>query len=311
MFSDYRKFASGVLLLLALSVVAIAGCETTAGVTTPSSASIVDDARIASDVRSRLVTDSATSYSSVGVTSTNGVVALTGTVDSSARAARAARLASEVAGVRQVVNSLQVASVSAPSTVVVTPAPSSVVTATPAVSIAPQQPPIDASGVVSRYDPQTGTLTFQDGRMVRVTNSSRVWGPASPGVLQPGANVFVRNAEPVGYRPVTTQPGVGAWRMGTVNRVDALNNMIYLNDGSVVHVPPSGLLGAGGRPMAMTEIFPGSQIAIGIPAQPVTVPPPATATLGSVSPSPSYGDALPRQVVTPIESSQVHVIVLP
>src|SRR5215470_11144699 len=104
-----RGYAVGLLATVALSAVALAGCETTtAG--TPYSTQYVDDTRIASDVRSRLTADSAANYSRVNVTSTNGVVYLTGTVDSADRLARAARLAGDVYGVQRVVNSLQVAS---------------------------------------------------------------------------------------------------------------------------------------------------------------------------------------------------------
>jgi len=312
MIPQYRGYAAGVLVLLAL---AAAGCETTTPGTTAYSTPYVDDSRIASDVRSRLVGDSATNYSRVGVTTTNGVVYLTGTVDSSDRAARAARLASEVYGVQRVVNSLQVASVSPPSTIVVTPAPSTVVTTPPPVvmtpppSVAPEQPPIDASGVVAQYDPQTGIVVFQDGRMMRITGSSGVWSRVGTGVLQPGAQVSVRNAVPVGYRPTAAQSGVTSWRMGTVNRVDPTSNLIYLNDGSVVHVAPSGVLLNGGRQVPLADILPGSQVAIGISAQPSVVVTPST-SLGS-TPSTSYPSALPREMVAPIESPQVHVIVLP
>jgi hypothetical protein len=237
-------------------------------------------------------------------------------VDSADRAARAARLAGEVAGVQRVVNNLQIASASPSSTVVVTPAPTTVVTApspvvttSPSVVNVPEQPPIDASGVVARYDAQTGTLTFQDGRVVRITSTSGVWGPASTGVLQPGAQVHVHNAVPVGYQPTPApSAGVSSWRMGSVNRVDQASGLIYLNDGSVVHVGPSTSLVYGSRRIPLAEIQPGAQIAIGMPGTSASTAPASTATTVT---SGSSVSALPRQVPVPIESPQVHVIVVP
>jgi hypothetical protein len=315
MLSGFRTgHAVALLVTLALALFAVVGCETTtAG--TPYTTQYVDDSRIASDVRARLAADSASNFSRVTVTSSNGVVYLTGPVDSAERSARAARLAGDVSGVQRVVNNLQIASASPSSTVVVTPAPTTVVTSPQPVVTAPQsvvtvpeQPPIDASGVVAQYDAQTGTVTFQDGRVVRITSVSGVWGPASTAVLQPGAQVHVHNAVPVGYQPTGVQPGITSWRMGTVNRVDQANGLIYLNDGSLVHVGPSTALVYGSQRIALSQIQPGSQIAIGMSGASVTTGPAPTVT--QVTPS-TYGSALPRQTVVPIESPQVQVIVIP
>src|SRR5262249_39658159 len=49
-------------------------------------------------------------------------------------------------------------------------APSSVVVATPPASPSrPPRAPVDATGVVSRVDPQTGTIYLQDGRVLQAT----------------------------------------------------------------------------------------------------------------------------------------------
>jgi hypothetical protein len=144
--------------------------------------------------------------------------------------------------------------------------------------------------------------------VVRITSASGVWGPASLAVLQPGAQVHVHNAVPVGYQPTGAQPGITSWRMGTVNRVDQANGLIYLNDGSLVHVGPSTALVYGSQRIALSQIQPGSQIAIGMSGASVTTGPAPTVT--QVTPS-TYGSALPRQTVVPIESPQVQVIVIP
>ena len=314
MLSGYRTgHVVALLVTLALALFAVVGCETTtAG--TPYTTQYVDDSRIASDVRARLAADSASNFSGVTVTSSNGVVYLTGPVDSAERSARAARLAGDVsvdtlaesfsieAETRSIAFSTSAGSISwTSSKITASSGVDSVVTVA-------EQPPIDASGVVAQYDAQTGTVTFQDGRVVRITSVSGVWGPASTAVLQPGAQVHVHNAVPVGYQPTGGQPGITSWRMGTVNRVDQANGLIYLNDGSLVHVGPSTALVYGSQRIALSQIQPGSQIAIGMSGASVTTGPAPTVT--QVTPS-TYGSALPRQTVVPIESPQVQVIVIP
>src|SRR5207237_9163912 len=131
----------------------------------------------------------------LAVTSNNGIVYLTGTVPSADRLTRATQLARGVSGVRSVVNNMMVAS--APPVIAIVP-PGVV---PPPTGVAPGQPPIDASGVVAQFDPQTNTITFQDGRMVRLGSGATVWGPANVSALQPGASVLVRNQQHMRYRP--------------------------------------------------------------------------------------------------------------
>jgi Cu/Ag efflux protein CusF len=84
------------------------------------------------------------------------------------------------------------------------PAPSTAVTAGP-VLVQPDgsgtRAPIDATGVIARVDSQTGTITLQDGRVLRLTGRTTIWQPAPMTSLTPGASVYVRNAEPLDYRP--------------------------------------------------------------------------------------------------------------
>ena len=92
--------------------------------------------------------------------------------------------------------------------------------------VAPPPPvpaPVNVTGTIARVDPMSQTLTFQDGRMVKVTAQTMVW-QQTPAVssLQPGTQVFVSNAMPVGYvpsGPVSTAPS-NQWMMGTVSRVE-------------------------------------------------------------------------------------------
>lgn len=175
--------------------------------------------------------------------------------------------------------------------------------ATPVVSqtvVATAPSRVDASGTVARYDPATGMLTFQDGRTVRVTSGSGVWGPASLTALQPGTHVLVQNAEPVGPLPTAAQPGIASWRVATVNRVDHANGLIFLNDGTAVHVGPSTVLQSGNQRITLAEVQPGARVAIAIPATAAPV------TSGATAPAVS---ALPRQTVVPLETPVVQIIV--
>jgi hypothetical protein len=73
-----------------------------------------NDAQITSDIQSKLHADSGLQGKQLGVQAANGAVTLSGTVDNDAEREAAARYASSVAGVKQVVNNLQVATASAP-----------------------------------------------------------------------------------------------------------------------------------------------------------------------------------------------------
>ena len=68
----------------------------------------LDDTRIESEVKARLVGEKDANLTRVGVVSSKGTVYLSGTVGSSEQRARAAVLAREVTGVDRVVNALEV-----------------------------------------------------------------------------------------------------------------------------------------------------------------------------------------------------------
>jgi hypothetical protein len=283
--------------LMAVAVLlGTAGCATTA-TTARTTGEYVDDARIAADVRTKLLTDPTLNGSSIAVTSSDGVVYLSGTAPSSNSQTRATQLAREVAGVRSVVNNMVVAT-SPPAVATATAAPPPKAVVAPPVNIVTGQPAIDATGVVAQYDPQTGIIIFQDGRMVRVTTESAVGAPASVVALQPGTQVMLRNVQPVGYQP-TMVPAPGSWRMATVSHVDTTNSLIFLTDGSVVHAGPSTVLRSGTQPITLAQLQPGSQIAISVPA---TV---------AATPAPMTGSALPRQTVVPQETPEIRIFTVP
>lgn len=69
----------------------------------------VDDAALTASVNAALVSDKPANFTRIDVDTTNGVVALNGTVPTAEQRARAEELARRVDGVKRVVNNLQVA----------------------------------------------------------------------------------------------------------------------------------------------------------------------------------------------------------
>jgi len=74
-----------------------------------------DDAKISSDIQSKFSQDSGLSGKQLTVQASNGVVTLGGFVDNAAQREAAARQASSVNGVKEVVNNLEVGSAAAPA----------------------------------------------------------------------------------------------------------------------------------------------------------------------------------------------------
>jgi Cu/Ag efflux protein CusF len=146
-------------------------------------------------------------------------------------------------------------------------APPSVVVAAPAPTPAPARPAVDATGVVSRVDPQTGTIVLEDGRVLQVTGRTTIWQPVPMTAVKPGASVYMRNADPIDFRPNATSPPAGSprFQMGTVTKVDAASGRVTLSDGSVVRVAPGTRLQIDGRPAAVADLRPGDEIVIGVP----------------------------------------------
>jgi hyperosmotically inducible periplasmic protein len=93
-----------VVVLLAI-VSFVVGCQSVTGKSVGTS---VDDATITASVKAKLVGDRASNLTRVDVDTNNGTVYLNGTVDSAEQKSRAEQLARQAAGVKSVVNNLQV-----------------------------------------------------------------------------------------------------------------------------------------------------------------------------------------------------------
>lgn len=83
----------------------LSGCQAMTGRTTGQT---VDDASITTAVKSKLAADRVSSLTRVDVDTTRGTVYLNGVVESPDQKARAEQIASQVGGVNNVVNNLQV-----------------------------------------------------------------------------------------------------------------------------------------------------------------------------------------------------------
>ena len=177
------------------------------------------------------------------------------------------------------------------------------------VAVAPLPPlaPIDANGIVTAVDPASGYVTFQDGRMVRVTDSSRLWQqPAGLIAVRPGTQLFVQNAQPVAYQMSGATVPAGRYMMGTVVAVDPAGGMVRLHDGQTVRVGPTTRVRAGQQIIALSQVQPGDQIVV-YPREGTVVAVPAT-TETVVRASDPPGSRAVEQRVTIIEANEMVIV---
>jgi hyperosmotically inducible protein len=91
--------------VMAVLVALLAGCTAMTGKTMGEN---VDDVSITAAVKTKLAAEKVATLTKVDVDTNRGTVYLNGTVDNAAMKARAAELARQVNGVREVVNNLRV-----------------------------------------------------------------------------------------------------------------------------------------------------------------------------------------------------------
>ena len=132
-------------------IVAASGCSTFTGRT---AGEIWDNKNAAGTVKTKLVRDRMQNLTWVNVDAHNGVVYLTGNVDTAAQKARATELAAETPGVRRVVNDLVVNSAKADTA----SAPAASPTTTTSTSSAGSG---TLSGEVVTVDHGTGNVTLR------------------------------------------------------------------------------------------------------------------------------------------------------
>ena len=96
----FKKFTAAVAFLLL-----IAGCQAMTGETAGQN---IDDGTLTTYVKTALAGERLNTLSRVGVETNNGIVVLTGEVETANEKSRAGTVASQVKGVRGVTNNLQV-----------------------------------------------------------------------------------------------------------------------------------------------------------------------------------------------------------
>jgi hypothetical protein len=227
---------------LALVIVLAPALATTSAAAGRSIGQIIDDTTITAEIKAKLTADKLSNLTRIDVKSEAGVVTLGGTVDSAERRARAAQIASNVSGVKSVVNNIEVAGSGATAS---TPPPSTV----------------EVTGTVASVDTASGTITLQDGRVLKTTDQTAVWQPSSVGALKPGAQVLVRGATPAGYQSGAPSASRN-WRMATVTRVDRSAGELVLNDGTAVKVTPTTHVHRGSERLGLDQIEAGSEVVV-------------------------------------------------
>jgi phage terminase large subunit GpA-like protein len=134
------------IVTVILGAVVLAGCQTTTGRT---AGAVVDDSSTTAAVKSKLVADRPANLTAVGVDTVNGVVYLTGVVDTPEQRIRAEQLAWQSAGARQVVNNIQVQR--------------------PPVAVAPSASAATTPGVTPRRSVVVGRVSSVDASRSQVT----------------------------------------------------------------------------------------------------------------------------------------------
>jgi hyperosmotically inducible periplasmic protein len=97
--------------MLTIRILALAGFLIASGCTAMTGQTAgenVDDATITAAVKSKLVADKVANLTRIDVDTTNKVVSLNGVVETPEQKARAQQIASQVSGVRDVKNNLQI-----------------------------------------------------------------------------------------------------------------------------------------------------------------------------------------------------------
>jgi hyperosmotically inducible protein len=96
----FKRLTATVAFLLLIT-----GCQAMTGETMGQN---IDDGTLTSSVKTQLASDKLVTLSRVGVETNNGVVYLTGEVETAEQKSHIGSVASQVKGVKQVVNNLQV-----------------------------------------------------------------------------------------------------------------------------------------------------------------------------------------------------------
>jgi hypothetical protein len=167
----------------------------------------------------------------------------------------------------------------------------------------PGHPPVTVSGIVNSFEPATGILRFEDGRLVKLTGESKVVRPAGA-VVRTGDAVALQDVLPVGVQAGVKSLAVGKpQRMATVASVDEPAGLVRLTDGTTVRVTGTTNVhrGATGSSVILTDLKPGDELVVVLGAVDATPP-----TAGDVA------SALVRQDrARPAEALEIMIFAVP
>jgi hypothetical protein len=207
---------------------------------------IIDDAAIVAEIKAKLTADKLSNLTKIDVKSDAGTVTLSGTLDSAERRARAVQIATGVNGVKTVLDDIEVSGTSS-------------------TAGSPPVAPVEVTGTVASVDTAGRTITLQDGRVLRATDQTVVWQPASVGALKPGTPVLVRGARAADYR-AGAAAGTRSWRMATIRQVDRGANELMLSDGTTVRVTSSTSIHRGADRVGVETLEPGTEVVVYTPS---------------------------------------------
>jgi hypothetical protein len=172
-----------------------------------------NDAQLASDIQTKLSTDSGLTGKQLGVKAEAGTVTLTGTVDNDAQREAAARYASLEPGVKQVVNNLQVATPPPAETAQATPPPAEEAKPSPSQPPAPK-PRRREPHARSMPSPSSGSDMSSPAPLAAMTPPAPVAAvPSTPPPPPPAKKVTIPSGTTLAVRLVdtidseTSQPG--------------------------------------------------------------------------------------------------------
>jgi len=192
----------------------------------------IDDATIATSVKTRLVADAFSNLMKVSVKANEGVVTLSGEVDSALRRDRAVQIAASVDGVKSVVDELRVTGVTPTAQV---PAPPPVPTTTTTTTTTPGSSTVPASSTKDTHVPAASVDTRTTAPPVETRT------PASSGSVSP-----------------VTVPGTVDVN-GIVAHVDPRARTITLRDGRVVKMADGTVIW---QPVPIASVQPGTQVSL-------------------------------------------------
>jgi len=178
-----RNFLPAYAFSLALLVMLSVGC-----------AKKLDDAKMSSEIQSRFSQDSGLASKQLTVQANNGVVTLSGIVDNAAQRDAAGQQAASVAGVKTVINNLQVGDASANASPASQPAP------TQAANVGPDKPEpgtaLKKAVKPRREHAPAARSTDSDQNQQQVAMNNPPAPDASASAPPPASNVTVIPATP-------------------------------------------------------------------------------------------------------------------